>query len=78
MALKDVIDNLSDRDKELIKDSVFLGIVTDEMKDEYKCGDFLVRNIIGIEPNSGALVIGELLDNQKTIQFHVSRCCNIS
>lgn len=71
MALKEVIDSLSDKDKELIKDSVFMGIVMDEMKDEYNQGDFLVRNILGIEPSSGALVVGEILDNQKTIQFHV-------
>lgn len=71
MALKEVIDSLSENDKELIKDSVFLGVVLDEMKDSHQSGDFLIRNILGIEPTSGALVIGELLDQQKTVQFHV-------
>ncbi|MEZ4546201.1 MAG: FIST N-terminal domain-containing protein [Cyanobacteriota/Melainabacteria group bacterium] len=71
MALKEVIDSLGERDKELIKDSIFMGIVMDEMKSEPGTGDFLVRNILGIEPISGALVVGEILDNQKTVQFHV-------
>ena len=71
MALKRVIDKLSETEKELIKDSVFLGIVMNEMKESFEAGDFLIRNIIGIEPKSGALVVGEKLDNQKTVQFHV-------
>lgn len=71
MALKSVIDSLSERDKELIKDSVFLGILTDEMKESHGAGDFLIRNILGIEPKSGALMVGEILNSQKTVQFHV-------
>lgn len=46
MALKEVIDSLGERDKELIKDSIFMGIVMDEMKSEPGTGDFLVRNIL--------------------------------
>lgn len=71
MALKEVIDSLSENDKELIKDSVFMGIAMNEMKEEYGAGDFLVRNILGIEPSSGALVVGEILENSKTVQFQV-------
>jgi small ligand-binding sensory domain FIST len=43
----------------------------DEFKSEFKSGDFLIRNIIGIEPKSGALVVGEILRNERTVQFHV-------
>ena len=71
MALKEVLDGLKETDRKLIKESVFLGIAMNELKDDFKHGDFLVRNIIGIEPRSGAIVVGELLTNQKTVQFHV-------
>lgn len=70
-ALKDVLDNLSDRDQTLARNSLFLGVVMDEFKDDFKAGDFLIRNIIGIEPRSGALVIGEVLRNERTVQFHL-------
>ncbi|MGH9547919.1 MAG: FIST signal transduction protein, partial [Terriglobales bacterium] len=70
-ALKDVLDNLPDDDQALARNSLFLGVVMDEFKENFKAGDFLIRNIIGIEPRSGALVIGELLRNERTVQFHL-------
>src|SRR5262249_29734662 len=36
-----------------------------------KTGDFLIRNILGIEPRSGALVIGEIPQVERTVQFHL-------
>jgi small ligand-binding sensory domain FIST len=70
-ALKTVLENLSDRDQELARNSLFLGVVMNEFKDEFKSGDFLIRNILGIEPRSGALVINEILHNERTVQFHL-------
>lgn len=69
--LHDVLVSLPEKDQELAKNSLFLGVVMDEFKQEVKPGDFLVRNIIGLEPTSGALVVGELLRNERTIQFHL-------
>jgi len=69
--LKDVLESLSPEDQELARNSLFLGVVMDEFKDDFKVGDFLIRNIIGIEPRTGALVIGELLRNERTVQFHL-------
>ncbi|MBZ0187119.1 MAG: FIST C-terminal domain-containing protein [Candidatus Obscuribacterales bacterium] len=71
MILKKVIDGLSGSQRDLIKDSVFLGVVMDETKSAHQSGDFLIRNILGIEPVSGALVVGELLVEQRTVRFHV-------
>jgi small ligand-binding sensory domain FIST len=70
-SLHDVIQDLSPREQDLVKDSLFIGIAMDEFRDAHHAGDFLVRNIIGIEPNSGALVIGEVVREEQTIQFHV-------
>jgi len=69
--LKDVLESLPAQDQALAKNSLFLGVVMDEFKDTFKVGDFLIRNIIGIEPKSGALVVGELLRNERTVQFHL-------
>ena len=70
-ALKEVLENMSEHDQSLARHSLFLGVVMDEFKSEFKSGDFLIRNIIGIEPRSGALVVGEILRNERTVQFHV-------
>lgn len=69
--LKEVLENLSPDDQELARHSLFIGVVMNEFKDEFKSGDFLIRNLIGIVPEAGALVVGEMLRNERTIQFHL-------
>lgn len=71
MALKKVMEDLSEVERDLARDAMFLGVVMEESDGKPKAGDFLVRNIIGIEQNSGALVVGEILDDARTVQFHV-------
>lgn len=69
--LKELLESLSAQDQELARNSLFLGVVMDEFKDDFKVGDFLIRNILGIEPRTGSLVIGELLRNERRVQFHL-------
>ncbi len=69
--LKEVLDHLSEHDQSLARHSLFLGIGMNEFKEEYKAGDFLIRNIIGIEPRTGSLVVGEILNSERTVQFHL-------
>ncbi len=88
MTLRKIMASLSDVDRTLAKDAMFIGLVIDnqnrsieERRQEfltgknqagkYKAGDFLVRNILGIDQNTGALVVGEILDSATTVQFHV-------
>ena len=59
------------RDRILAQHSLFLGIVMDEMKPEFKRGDFLIRNIIGADPTTGALMIGDRVMTGQTVQFHL-------
>jgi small ligand-binding sensory domain FIST len=69
--LRALYDTLSARDQELFKRSLFLGI---EMKDnqvEYYPGDFLIRNIVGMDPDSGAIGVGALLQQYQAVQFHL-------
>ncbi|HEY9680905.1 MAG TPA: FIST N-terminal domain-containing protein [Oculatellaceae cyanobacterium] len=70
-ALKEVLNGLDDRDQSLARNSLFLGVVMNEFKEEVKAGDFLIRNIIGIEPRTGALAVGEVLKVGRTVQFHL-------
>jgi small ligand-binding sensory domain FIST len=69
--LKEAIMKLSPTDQKLAYNSLFLGVVMDEFKDDFRGGDFLIRNIIGIEQKSGALMVGEILRKERTVQFHL-------
>jgi small ligand-binding sensory domain FIST len=69
--LRDVFEKSSTRDQQLISRALHLGVVTDPLKDEYKPGDFLIRNVLGLDQESGGLVVGELLREGQLVQFHV-------
>ena len=64
-------DRLEPRDRQLARHSLFLGIVMKEDRQEYRQGDFLIRNLIGIDQSSGALAIGALIDHNAVVQFHL-------
>lgn len=68
---RNVLENLSARDKKLSENSLFVGLVMNERQNTFKRGDFLVRNIMGFDPESGALMIGEHLKVGQTLQFQL-------
>lgn len=69
--LAELYDSLSAADQKLFRSSLHLGVVMQEGEQEYRAGDFLVRNVIGMDPESGVLAVGERLNNGQVIQFHV-------
>ncbi len=69
--LREIYDAQNERDQELVRDSLFLGVVMDEFKDDPQLGDFLIRNIVGMDPRVGALGIGEMLREGQIVQFHL-------
>jgi small ligand-binding sensory domain FIST len=69
--LRVLYERLDPRDQELIRHSLFLGIVMDPLRQEYHQGDFLVRNLAGVDPESGVMAIGGLLHEGAVVQFHL-------
>ena len=69
--LKDLLPNLSARDQQLARTSLLLGCVINEYQEDFKQGDFLVRGLLGTDPHSGALVVGDWIRPGQTVQFQV-------
>jgi len=69
--LQEVAAGLSDADRELLASLVQIGRVIDEHKLDFVPGDFLVRNVVGADPNSGALQVGDIVEVGSTAQFQV-------
>jgi small ligand-binding sensory domain FIST len=42
-----------------------------EYRDQFEQGDFLIKNVVGIDPNAGAIAIGDYVRAGQTVQFHV-------
>lgn len=64
--------SLPPEDQRLIPQALNLGIEMRAQRDGvYQRGDYLVRPIMGIDPNSGALVVSEKVPNHAVVQFHL-------
>ena len=63
--------SLSPQDQQLLHRSLFLGVVMNEGQSEYWQGDFLIRNLIGLDADSGVLAVGEQLHDGQVVQFHL-------
>jgi small ligand-binding sensory domain FIST len=69
--LQAVARNASDEDRVLLGQGVHLGRVIDEQQATYARGDFLIRNLIGADPDNGAIAVGDLVEIGQTAQFQV-------
>lgn len=58
-------------DQQRMQAGLHIGTAIDEYKEEFGRGDFLVRGVLGAQQDTGALVVGDLLDVGQTVQFHV-------
>lgn len=72
---RDAISELFERsppaDRELFGQALFLGLAMRPGATEYLPGDFLVRNILGMDPESGALWINARVPENSVVQFHL-------
>ncbi|HEY2735487.1 MAG TPA: FIST N-terminal domain-containing protein [Polyangiales bacterium] len=69
--LRKVYDGMNARDHALFNTSLFLGIGVGENRSRYQSGDFLIRNILGIDPESGAMAVDTAIEAYQVVQFHL-------
>jgi small ligand-binding sensory domain FIST len=69
--LQELAASVSDEDRSLLRQGLHLGIVVDEQQDEFARGDFLVRNVLGGDQESGTLAVGDVVEIGQTVQFQV-------
>jgi small ligand-binding sensory domain FIST len=69
--LRELFVALDERDRHLASTALFVGVLMDEFREEPQVGDFLIRNLIGVDPRSGAVAVGENLQEGMRVRFHV-------
>jgi small ligand-binding sensory domain FIST len=70
-SIQDVIEELSEEDKALLANGLFVGRAIDPTKEVYGRGDFLIRGVVGIDRKTGAIAIGDFVDKDESVQLHV-------
>lgn len=66
-----LVETASPSDRVLLSRGLHAGVVIDERKSVFARGDFLVRNVLGANRESGAVAVGDLVQAGTTVQFQV-------
>lgn len=68
---QEVLDSLTPEEHTLVQHGLHVGQVIDEYREKFTRGDFLIRNVVGADRNSGAIAIGDYAQVGRTVQFHI-------
>lgn len=69
--LRGLLEEVPPGDKDLMQRGLLIGLAITEYRDEFRRGDFLIRNLIGLDPRTGALAVTDRIRRGQTIQFQV-------
>jgi small ligand-binding sensory domain FIST len=69
--IQDLIPGLSEDDRALLQNGLFVGRAVKHGQEGFGRGDFLIRGVVGIDQSSGAIAIGDSVMEGETIQFHL-------
>ncbi len=69
--LKDIYAELPTSEQAMMQHGLHVGRVVSEYQDHFVQGDFLVRNVVGIDNDSGAMAVADVFRAGQTVQFHI-------
>jgi small ligand-binding sensory domain FIST len=68
--LREVVLELPEDERELVGRGLLLGIVVNPNKPDYVQGDFLVRGLLGADPDSGSVTVGTEVQPGTVVRLH--------
>jgi len=69
--IQELVTALGPDDRMLLQRGLHLGRVIDEHRVEFDRGDFLIRNVLGGDPETGMIQVGDEVELGGTVQFQV-------
>jgi len=69
--LQEIFESLGAAERDLVRQGLHVGQVINEYQENFGRGDFLIRNVQGADPQSGAVAVGDFVRVGQTVQFHV-------
>jgi len=69
--LQELFDELSEEDRDLLRHGVYLGRAINSGQEELGRGDFLIRGLMGADPEHGYLAVGDFIQPGERVQFHL-------
>jgi small ligand-binding sensory domain FIST len=69
--LRTLLAEVTPAERNLMQKGLLLGVAMTEYRDEFRRGDFVVRNLVGLDPRTGALAVTDRIRLGQTVQFQV-------
>jgi small ligand-binding sensory domain FIST len=69
-ALRAVIEDLGEAEREILAEGMLLGIVVEQGQPDYVHGDFLVRSVLGGDPEHGTIAVGATISAGQVVRVH--------
>jgi small ligand-binding sensory domain FIST len=69
-ALRSVIEDLGDDERRILAEGMLLGIVVESGRPDYLHGDFLVRSVLGGDPETGTIAVGAPISTGQVVRVH--------
>jgi small ligand-binding sensory domain FIST len=70
-AVLSILRMLPERDQRLARQALFVGIGAGGPKLDYRAGDFLIRQVLGVDPEEHSLVVNGTLRKGQVVQLHL-------
>jgi small ligand-binding sensory domain FIST len=68
--LRDAVEDLGEPERQMVAGGLLLGVVIDGGKPEYRQGDFLVRALLGADPENGTVAVGAPVAAGTVVRLH--------
>ena len=69
-AIQEVLNQQGEVRHKLLATGMYMGIASDEQKERFGRDDFVIRKIMGVRPEQGAVAVAELVRTGQTVRLH--------
>ncbi len=69
--LRDIVGKMDEAEQKQLQSGLFVGRAISEYREQFGRGDFLVRNLVGVDEESGSVAMADYVKTGQTVQFHV-------
>jgi small ligand-binding sensory domain FIST len=69
--LREILDELDVHERDAVSTGLHLGVAINEYAEQHESGDFLIRGVLGTEPERDAIAVGDVIELGRTVRFQL-------
>ena len=69
--LEQILRELDETEQQMVAQGLHLGVAMNEYADDHRQGDFLIRGVVGADPEEGTITVGDVVEVGRTVRFQV-------